>query len=1458
MIIDPRTKTASTLAALCATPTSDAARAFFASLGYSGTRTFPLTDLNDFLEAFDPAGDLRARRKAFLDEWRSIDLLFQLTDDDLTGEGTLFAETRVDKGLMRSYLFFHIVLKNDTYLRSKLAQITRQINRLFTMPIMVLFSYGSTLSIAVINRRRNKIDANKDVLGKVTLIHGIRCADPHRGHLDILASFSIPELSRIGGVSNFDTLHASLEKIFNLQLLNDLFYKRIQKWFFWAVQEITFPHGGIADPDQRNRIAAIRLLTRVIFCWFAREKRLVLPGLFTAVTACSVLKNFDPLSRSDGTYYTAILQNLFFPTLSVPLDQREFRNGRRYKGVNKHYMDHAYFRHETAFKEPGDIPRLFEKIPFLNGGLFACLDYLDKDGTKEVRVDGFSDTAAKQPLVPNLLFFGKEVPVDISAATGNPTDTAVKIDGLFTILDAFKFTVTENTPVEEEIALDPELLGRIFENLLAEYNPETQKTARKQTGSFYTPRAIVDYMVNESLKAYLHSALCRKLPAVTPADASAGLDLLFAYTEREHAFSDAEKRVLVDAIYDAAILDPACGSGAFPMGMLQKLVYVLDKLDHGHDHWKQRILADTPAAMKDQTRRWLDSASADFTWKLGLVQRSIYGIDIQPFAVQIAKLRCFVSLLVDFDVDPAADNYGVPSLPNLDFKFVAANTLLKPPSESERDDDPLKLEDPFFADFAALAEDYFFVRDPAEKKRLQEKIEACIEGQIDIHRRRILAAHKNTKTKFLEEDKSRLALWESYRNIFAFRNGHVGFFDPRYFFPEIKTGFDIVIGNPPYVRADEQSEWNQLQRQAILASGDYETLWEKWDLFVPFIERSYKLLKPGGVSALIVSDAFCHSKYAQKCQNWLLANSRILRLDFCGDLKIFDAAVHNVIPLLQKADGKDNVPERRLHKETFGNVTLLPSDKQPHLTCRAFFPEDRKATVFSCRTVPIDKICYLTYGLAVSSDEKKHKGEFVTEDVTQDYKDARHPKPWVEGKLLDKWLPIANRWLEWGTARAPSHFRRVTFEELFEVDEKLLILRIAGEDLRSCYDNRRLYTNHTSILVVPWHALSGVRNKSLKKSARYADEKPPRPDLPQREKLEATSRRFAVKYLLAVMNSSAARDFLRANRRSNTDLYPDDWKNLPIPDIALAQQKPIVDLVDRILAAKTAAPAAYITVLEQELDGKVSALYGTDNLGETSGISSKSVKLSVRKEKDAPLKEVLSTRCLPELKARCAYFDVGTLRAWLKGSRVDFTAATLNRYMTELTDAGFVWSAGRGWYSFVPSAIQLDAEPLAGIKKELQERFPLLDFACWSTQQVNPYMHHMLAKFITFVHVPRDAMSPIFDHLREIGYAAYLNPTKREAEKTFAVQSKTVVIRPLLFKAPVQDRIMKVEGILVDLFVELESISIMDQDEFGGMATRLVSSNRVELAELASYAERRGVTVKSLFGNHESIISGLA
>ncbi len=352
------------LAALCE-PSSDAARALEAP------RLLRHAHL-PALQSGRLSRSVRSRRRTphppqgLLEEWRSIDLLFQLTDDDLSGEGILFTETHVDKaGLMNSYLFFHVVLKGDSYPRSKLAQITRQINRLFHVPVMVLFSYGGTLSIAVINRRRSKVDASKDVLGKVTLIHDIRCAAPHRGHLDILASLAIRNLvhpQRLP-ITNFDTLHAAWEEIFNVELLNRTFYSKIQKWFFWAAQTISVPHGGIDNPDQRNRMATIRLLTRVIFCWFAREKRLIPPELFIADTARKVLKDFDPLSLTDGTYYTAILQNLFFPTLSVPLDQREFRKGRSYKGVNEHYMNHALSDTKPPLRIPTTFAAFLKKSP---------------------------------------------------------------------------------------------------------------------------------------------------------------------------------------------------------------------------------------------------------------------------------------------------------------------------------------------------------------------------------------------------------------------------------------------------------------------------------------------------------------------------------------------------------------------------------------------------------------------------------------------------------------------------------------------------------------------------------------------------------------------------------------------------------------------------------------------------------------------------------------------------------------------------------------------------------------------------------------------------------------------------------------------------------------------------------------------------------------------------------------
>ncbi len=1165
-------------------PLKDASRQLLARLGYQSEKFIAGAGSSPqaFLDLF-ASGHAFDRAKAIVSDWKSADLLFQLTDQELSRESSLFTDDSVQRGLLKSYVFIAIELKGSDYARGKFSAITRQINRLFPMPVMVLFRHQSRLTIAVINRRANKLDESKDVLGKVTLIREIDFAQPHRGHLDILTSLALSELKhpQKKPITDFDTLHAAWEQIFNVELLNERFYRELANWYFWALPQVEFPADLEPDDEKRRATGLIRLLTRLIFCWFLKEKGLIPEKLFHTVDLEKLLTDLSPDS---STYYQAILQNLFFATLNQRMGKdgkgnpyRVFAKDEGFLKNRATYDVNNLYRYESLFREgPEAALAHFADIPFLNGGLFECLDRTE-DGTDKKRyLDGFSRNAKKRPTVPNRLFFGNEHEEDLSGAYGDTKRRKEKVSGLIHILNRYKFTIVENTPIDQEIALDPELLGKVFENLLASYNEETKTTARKQTGSFYTPRPIVDYMVDESLKAHLTRALVEKARMKEP-DARAGLDILFAYTEREHAFIPAEVATLIAAIDALKVLDPACGSGAFPMGVLHKLVTILGKLDPDNERWKATQLAKLDSApMREQLETAFADNADDYGRKLYLIENCLYGVDIQPIAIQITKLRFFISLVCDQKTNRnKKDNHGILPLPNLETKFVAANSLIGLPEMTQ-----LLLVDPRVAiiekEIESLYHGHFSIQRRDQKLALQRKIKSLRQELAKLLAESLMSP---AKAKHIAE-------WDPFDP-----QSCADFFDPHWMFGEkLADGFDITIGNPPYVRADEQSEWNQRQRQQILASGLYETLWEKWDLYVPFIERGYKLLRPGGVSTMIVSDAFCHSKYAQKAQNWFLKHARILRLDFCGEVKIFDAAVHNVIYFFQRADGTRHTPDRRVHRETFGNVITLPSDEQTKLTYRAFFPQDTQHDGFAVPTLPIVSICYISYGLAVTSDEKLHKGEFVTEDVTQTLKDATHPKRFVEGKDLGMWLPMTHRWLEWGTERAPSQFRRITFKQLHAA-EKILAQRSPGPDPKCCYDDQQIHFNDSSVGFVPWDTLDGVRNNSLKKAARYRGE-PPRPDLQKREELEATSRRFAVKYLLGVMNSASAREFLRANRRSNIHLYPDDWKKLPIPDVSPAQQQPIVALVERILTAKRANPAADIAALEVEVDTQVATLYG--------------------------------------------------------------------------------------------------------------------------------------------------------------------------------------------------------------------------------------------------------------------------
>ncbi|MDY0094352.1 MAG: hypothetical protein RBT80_16790, partial [Candidatus Vecturithrix sp.] len=489
-------------------------------------------------------------------------------------------------------LIFGVTLQRsgDLPTRSQMAEITRAFNREFHYtPVIIVFSYDHYLSFASCERLPYKQTWREgEKTGKVSILKDVDPAHPHTGHLKILETLKI-ERSGKQAITSFEALYQYWQRVFSVALLNKRFYQELANWYFWAMDQVSFPDDVEKNPAIRNATSLIRLITRVIFIWFIKEKQLVPDILFDRREMRRILKTFADTPDAHS-YYNAILQNLFFGTLNQKMNERRFAED------TQHYVkaDHGVknlLRYQEFFSiSAPEVLALFANIPFLNGGLFDCLDKDAADTGKHVFVDGFTRNAAKRAIVPDLLFFRDETIWDLNALYGTKNKTYT-VKGLFDILAAYKFTIAENTPIEEEIALDPELLGKVFENLLASYNPETQTTARKQTGSFYTPREIVNYMVDESLIAYLSNALQNSPPGRgegwVASEVEARLRHLLAYTDAPHQFTDAEVAALMTALHTAKILDPACGSGAFPMGMLHKMVHILTKLDPANVRWRE-------------------------------------------------------------------------------------------------------------------------------------------------------------------------------------------------------------------------------------------------------------------------------------------------------------------------------------------------------------------------------------------------------------------------------------------------------------------------------------------------------------------------------------------------------------------------------------------------------------------------------------------------------------------------------------------------------------------------------------------------------------------------------------------------------------------------------------------------------------------------------------------------------
>ncbi len=644
--------------------TREKARELLGVLGYRSERTENLGGVDEFVAVVEEKKPLTDRQRALFDSWVSADIVFQITEEDIGGNPTLFQE--FEPGRAETFLFVAADLIERRYTRTELAEMTRAVNRGFPMPVILLFRYGESLTLAAIHHRAHKRVSNRDVLEKVTLIKDIRTGDPHRAQVEILADLALPAM-RDAGVRSFDNLHLEWERVLDIETLNRRFYRELFDWFVRARDACRFPDDGAGDGSEERHV--IRLITRLLFIWFMKEKDLIPEYLFEEHFARTALKDYAP-EKAD--YYRAVLQNLFFATLNTEIEKRAFSEEN-----NATHRDFTKYRYRKLLADPEGFVKHLERVPFVNGGLFDCLDDFAgaRDGGR--RIDAFTDNEAqgRELDVPAHLFFDQH--------------------GLFPLFRQYKFTVEENTPLDREVALDPELLGRAFENLLAAYNPETRETARRATGSYYTPRQVVDYMVGEALAAALSER-------AQPADGDRGywrerlnylLDYEDAFDDAADLFETEEAESVVRAVAGLRVLDPAAGSGAFPMGVLHRLTLVLRRLDPKNRHWealqKERARREAAAAIDTADKEARDASlleisttfetyrDSDFGRKLYLIQNGIFGVDIQPVACQIAKLRFFISLVVEQETnDNPAENYGIRPLPNLETRFVAADALI--------------------------------------------------------------------------------------------------------------------------------------------------------------------------------------------------------------------------------------------------------------------------------------------------------------------------------------------------------------------------------------------------------------------------------------------------------------------------------------------------------------------------------------------------------------------------------------------------------------------------------------------------------------------------------------------------------------------------------------------------------------------------------------------------------------
>ena len=747
----------------------------------------------------------------------------------------------------------------------------------------------------------------------------------------------------------------------------------------------------------------------------------------------------------------------------------------------------------TPKDERPPIENLVGSVPYLNGGLFAKNSYDEN--------------------------FGIIVP-----------DQSIQLI-LHHLFAKYNFTVEENTELDQEIAVDPEMLGHVFEELVI---------GRHEQGSYYTPKDVVSYMCREALISYL----CSALPEESP-------DAIQEFVERRDTSALLDCEAVFEALNVMKVCDPACGSGAYLLGMLQELKVLRASLFNSD--------------FQDQKRA--------FQRRMKIIQNNIYGVDLDPFAVNIARLRLWLALAVEYDSDDPLP------MPNLDFKIEVGDSLTAPSPEPQKGQLHLYRSHLIrFADELQQLRFRYMTSSEATRAELQ-KVITEVESK----------AREELSTSFVLPKDA---------------------FDWRIRFAEvfIDGGFDIILANPPYVKAGSFFMDRRAMKQVYGAHFDGRS-----DLYIYFYYRALQLLKNNGTLVFISSNKWVQAGFGDKLRKELLNKTEISSIVDFGSEYVFKGIAAS--PLIITAKKSTNKPDTLLYtrvndlKPPYPNIRAIVQNNGMNLdysvlkneTWDLMLPEtrsqiqqmakDRQTLGDFLRERNLEIQCGIKTGL--------NEAYYLTQEerdelIAQDPRSADLIFPFLRGKDSGRWKPnYANMWMivtPNPTERARMGLAPIEIEQYPAICLHLQKYKVGLEkrgdkgeiwwNLRKC-----AYYNIFSQPKIFYQEIATYPGFSLDTSGLYSNNKVfiiPTGDL----------------FLLGILNSSAAWKFLKAVcpvlKDDTFSLQIPNLLRLPIPEATEAQKAGIISLVQRCIAeAKTIPPKPMPqTPLEQELDSDVAKLYG--------------------------------------------------------------------------------------------------------------------------------------------------------------------------------------------------------------------------------------------------------------------------